>query len=411
VHPDPLNVVAPPEVNRYRDRAASLFASFSDAAPQWERDGVVPQELFARVGSDDLLRERWEKGEVEGLRKGLSLVAEASRLSGSAGLVIGLHSEAFLGTLHDARSDVQRATFEDGLRGGIVGCMASTEPEGGSDVASVRTVATRRGSGWHIFGSKRYITGGNSATHAIVSAAVVDEARRHPTLFLVPLEYAGVTRSVRFATLGLRGCDTAAIGFDTIVSDEHRVTPIGMGSVGLARALRRERLATCAQLVRGAEDALMLAIAFARQRPSGAHTLIDRQVIRHRLAELSARLYTSQAMLATAIIQIEMGQRCDTEVAMCKLVIAREVNAVLDGALQVFGARGYTEDYPIERWWRDARLARIGGGADEALCEALASRLDIGNEVVEDTLERMTSAVEDRVSAAGIHPPHNGPEL
>src|SRR6185503_19840715 len=159
-----------------------------------------------------------------------------------------------------------------------------------------------------------FITGGSTATHAVVSAAAVDGDDRRPTLFLVPLDAPGVTRHHRFATLGLRGCDTAAVGLDASLPDDHRITPVGLGLVGLARALRRERLATCAQLVTGASDALRLAAAFASRRPSGPGRLIDRQAVRHRLAELSSRLYGAQSLLSTAVTQIETGARGDAEV-------------------------------------------------------------------------------------------------
>jgi alkylation response protein AidB-like acyl-CoA dehydrogenase len=396
---DPLTDVCPAELEDYRAQIREVVDGWKGgAAAAWEVQGNIPTTVYQQLGG--AMQERWKSGDVSGLRHAAVLATEVARVSASLGIALGIHCEVFLNLLSRPRSTVLREAFMGGLDGRVIGCVASTEPEGGSALAEVRSVAipSGAGDGWQLQGTKRYITSGTTATHAIVSAAVPSSNGRQPTLFLVPLDHSGVRRLHRFDTLGMRGSDTAAIDFDLHLPDDHRLTGVGMGLMRLSAALTRERLVGGIQLVVRAADALRFVIAYCRhRRVGGDQRLLDQQAVRHRLADHAARIHAGQAAAVAILHQLERGEHADTETAALKLSAARTAQDVADDVVQLLGGRGYTADYPAEQWWRDARFARIGGGTDEVMREILARRLDRADPETEQLIHQIETSIDRRI--------------
>jgi alkylation response protein AidB-like acyl-CoA dehydrogenase len=367
-------------LDTYRCEARCVSAGWETEVGDWARNGHLPPRVFVELGEAKLFSRRWEPGRTPGLPLGLALVAELTRLSGGLGLAVGLHNEVFTGILTErARGDFQQSVRADALSGQAVGCVASTEPTGGSDVASARTRARRTGNGWHLVGSKRYITNAGVATHAIVLAQVEDGSAAKPALFLVSMRDPGVRVTGFFSTLGVRECDTAAIELDAHLEDNALIGTVGAGLVYLLRGLQLERIASAVQVLTGADTALGLAVAHARSRTQFGRRLIEHQALKHRLADAAADLAAAHALLDGIVDRAVDGHVDDREICALKLVSARTAGRVVDDALQVLGGRGYTANFPLERIQRDCRLARIGGGTDELMREMIGTGLDRPN--------------------------------
>ncbi|SFQ95819.1 citronellyl-CoA dehydrogenase [Lentzea waywayandensis] len=357
-------------VDDYRARVRRAIVGFVPCMPSWEEDGHLPRELFRSLAAAGAFRERWALGPVAGLPLARVLVEELAAHNGGAALAVSLHSEVFLHALH--RAGGQAEIIEGALDGSVIGCAAVTEPGAGSDVPAVTTSARREGDRWRLNGTKCLITNAGRATHVLVLART--DGARSFGLFVVPL--AGVTPTRFVPTLGVRSADTAVLDLDVTVSGTAVLGNPRAGLVQLLRVLDFERLAAAAGLVATARAAMTLALAHMRDRTAFSARLFDHQALRHRMAWHWARVSAVAALLDTAMTPVHGNEVSHSAVAAAKLVAARDCADAVDAAMQAFGGRGYTEDFPLARMYRDVRLTRIGGGTDEMLCEVIAANLD-----------------------------------
>jgi alkylation response protein AidB-like acyl-CoA dehydrogenase len=362
------------DAESYRGRVRETVSGWGDAPERWERERSLPSELFTQLGTEGLFRERWSSGVGPGLTRGLVLVEEVARVSSGAALGVMTHVEVFLGALvRLSRTVAQLELLEQGLSGEVVGCFAVTEDHGGSDIAAVRTTATPAGDGWRLQGAKRFVSNAGTATHALVLGRSVDlRPGRDLSLFAVPLD-ARVTTTAVHDKVGLNACAMADISFDVMLGPEALLGVPGAALLYLNRLLELERVSIAWQLLVASRSALGLAAAFARQRMVGAGPLIDKQAVRHRLADAQAALWPLEAMFAHVTAILVAGGSAPRESAGLKLASALGAGRILDDCLQVFGGRGALASYPLERWWRDARVARIGGGTDDVMREIVGS--------------------------------------
>ncbi|SMC52181.1 acyl-CoA dehydrogenase family protein [Lentzea albidocapillata] len=357
-------------VDDYRAEIRRVIAGFVPCMPSWEEDGHLPRELFSALAAAGAFRERWALGPVAGLPLARVLVEELAEHNAGAALAVSLHSEVFLHALHRAGGHAE--ILEGALDGSVIGCAAVTEPGAGSDVPAVTTSARREGDQWRLTGTKCLITNAGRATHVLVLARTGDA--RSFGLFVVPL--SGVTPTRFVPTLGVRSADTAVLDLDVTVPGTAVVGNPRAGLVQLLRVLDFERLAAAAGLVATARAAMALALAHMRDRTAFSARLFDHQVLRHRMAWHWARVSAVAALLDAAMKPGHGDEVSHSAVAAVKLVAASDCADAVDAALQAFGGRGYTEDFPLARMYRDVRLTRIGGGTDEMLCEVIAANLD-----------------------------------
>jgi alkylation response protein AidB-like acyl-CoA dehydrogenase len=362
------------DVARFRTGLVTAVHPLVCEADGWERDGHLPRELFAVLGTAGVFRDRWRHGPLGGLPLARAMVEELTVRNAGAALAVSLHSEVFLNALTVYGGDGHRTTREAALDGTAIGCTAITEPGGGSNIPGIATTAVREHERWRVQGSKRFITNVGRATHALVLARGGPGAAAC-TLFAVPLDHPGVRVTGFFRTLGMRSVDNGAIELDTTLP-EHMV--VGRPGAGLGMVLRMldfERLAAAVGLVAGARHTLRLAAAYMRQRTQFGKRLFDHQALRHRLADSWVQVEAAAALVDRAV-RPEHGRLSHHLVAAAKLAAVRAGAAAVDEALQIFGGRGYTDAYRLEQHYRDARLIRIGGGTDEMMREIVAARLD-----------------------------------
>jgi len=399
---DPTSPVAPlfADVADYRRRVHETVSSWGSAPDRWEREQRLPSALFAQLGTEGLFRERWASGVGPGLPHGLALVDELGRVSSGAALGVMTHGEVFVGALvRLARTASQLELLERALAGDAIGCFAVTEHHGGSDLAALRTTATPTGHGWRIRGGKRFVSNASTATHALVAARST-EARpdRDLCLFVVPLDGGVVTEAVH-EKVGVKACQMADLRFDTAVGTDALLGVQGAALLYLNRLLELERVSIAWQLLVASRSALGLAAAFARRRVVGAAPLIDKQAVRHRLADAQAALWPLEAMFAHVAGMIIGGGSAARETAALKLACAQAAGRILDDCLQIFGGRGCITSFPLERWWRDVRVARIGGGADEVMREMVGAAFSRPDRVYDPWLASLEP--DDLDSSAG----------
>jgi alkylation response protein AidB-like acyl-CoA dehydrogenase len=378
--PDPGPLTAAAEVDEFRMRVREALSVFDEeCVASWEAGGHIPRESAAELARRGIFRERWEHGAERGLPYLIALSQETARHSSGLALVAMGHSEMFIGALNWlAATASQRGLLADALDGRAVGCFAATEPHGGSSLAAIRTTAAATGTGWRLQGCKRYVSNLGEASHVLVLARP-QEARHEGdlSLFIVPLDKAGVSIDGFFDTVGIHACDVGQVTFDTDLPAEALLGNPGVGLLYASYLLHFERISICAQLLTSAGTALRLAAAYARWRTVGESRVMDKQVIRHRLAVCQAELWNLESRLRELTSRAQEQDRMPAhEIAALKLVAGETTGRIVDTCMQVLGARGCSASFPMERLWRDSRLARLGGGTDEVLTDLVASGID-----------------------------------
>jgi alkylation response protein AidB-like acyl-CoA dehydrogenase len=367
---------APNELDEYRRRVRGAVAALAPKAPEWESAGHLPRELFESLGAVGAFSQRWRLGPLKGLPYARALVEELAVFNAGAALAVSLHSELFVHALQRFGGEAQAGALQQALDGRLIGCMAITEPEGGSDVPSLSTRAVLSSDGWHLTGSKRYTTNIGVADNVLVLANSGSTGSSY-TLLRVPLGHPGIRVTGFFGTLGVRAADTGALDMDATLPAGHAVGRPGNGMAQVLKLLDYERVAAAAGLIAGARHALGLARAHLRTRTQFGKRLYDHQALAHAFADRWADVEAAAALLDATCSAGRGNQLPHHMVAATKLVAARTCSAAVDQALQFFGGRGYTDAYPLERYYRDARLTRIGGGTDEMMREIIATTLDV----------------------------------
>ena len=351
-------------------------------ADEWEEAGEFPNWVFKRLGELGFLGVHYPEeygGEGGDYLSGVVLAEEMMRCnSGGVALGVGVLTDMVCPLLHKIGSeDIKQRYLKPCLQGEKIGCLGISEPDAGSDVASIRTTAKWDGDNWIINGQKIFITNGNRADFAIVVAREPDsEGPKGVTLFVVDTDTEGFSVSRKLDKVGMRSSDTAELAFqDCVVPDENRLGEIGQGFYSIMWELQPERLYGALSSVAGAQITLDITIKYLKERQQFGRPIIKFQAIRHRLAELATELEAARQLSYHVASKINVGEFPAKEISMAKYFATRVSFKIADEALQLHGGYGYTTEYPIERIWRDSRLARIGGGTDEIMLEIISRQL------------------------------------
>ena len=343
----------------------------------WERDEGFPKELFRRVGELGFFGMKYPDS-VGGSGPDFladAVVTEELARAGSAGVSASLGAHKDLATLYvyNFGSAAQHETWlAPSLTGELVGGLAVTEPDAGSDVAGIKTRAVRDGDHWVINGSKIFITNGAWADYIVVAAKTDPDAGHSGlTLFVVDAGTPGFSqRKIRM--LGWRSGATGELSFsDVRVPDSHRLGDEGAGFLAIMNNFAWERLIMALAQVSGAQLAYDVAKAYALDRTAFGRPVGKFQVWRHRFADMATRIEAGRALTYNALRLYIAGENPIREVSMAKLYTSEVAVHVADECVQVHGGHGYTTEFPAERALRDARLGPIGGGTSEIMKEII----------------------------------------
>jgi len=273
--------------------------------------------------------------------------------------------------------EVKREFLAPSIAGDVVACLGVSEVGSGSDVASIRTTARREGGDYVINGGKMWTTNGTQADWMCLLANTSEGApHKNKTLICLPMKSKGVTVAKKIRKIGMMASDTAQIHFDDVrVPQRYRIGEEGMGFTYQMLQFQEERLWSAACNITALTRSINDTIDYARERRLFGSSVLDRQVVRFRLAELKTEVECLRALTYRAVERYVAGEDVTELASMAKLKAGRLAREVPDACLQYWGGMGYTWDNPVSRAFRDGRLTSIGAGADEVMLEIICKRM------------------------------------
>jgi alkylation response protein AidB-like acyl-CoA dehydrogenase len=306
---------------------------------------------------------------------------EISRGSGSLGTIVAAHTSLAGNMLYEFGDERQKETYLEPLNlGEDVGAFALSEAGAGSDVSAMETAARREGDEYVVDGSKLWISNGSVADTVVVFARTDEDAgNRGISSFVVrPDEDDGFHVEGTEHKLGDRGCPTAELRFDGMrLPAERRIGEEGRGFVQALKTLNGGRITIAARGVGIARAALDEARSYAREREQFGQPIGEFQSIKHKLADMDTKLQAAKLLMHRAADRKIRGEPYIKEAAQAKLYASEVSREVANEAIQVHGGYGYTTDFPVERFYRDAKLNEIYEGTSEIL------RNTIGDQVLD----------------------------
>ena len=304
---------------------------------------------------------------------------ELAYSSPAFGTIIGAHVGIAAKSIFVGGTDEQKEKYLKPLAAGEkLGAFALTEPTAGSDAAGIRTSAKRTADGFVLNGSKIWITNGGVADIYVVYANLEksDQDRGGITAFIVEKEFPGFSVGSIEHHMGIRGSSTAELIFeDCAVPAENLLGNPGAGFVYAMKALDSGRLGLGAGCVGMANRCLHLSQDFARQRVQFGQPIIKQQAIQFKLADMATEIEAARLMVYHGAWLYDTGQKLTKHCAMTKMFCSQVANRVAYDAVQVHGGMGYMTDYPVERFYRDARITEIYEGTTEIQKTVIAMQL------------------------------------
>jgi len=352
----------------------------------WEAKGFFPDDVFRRAGELGFLGlhypEEWG-GAGGDLAAEVVFIEELGKAGcGAIAMALGVQTDMATPAIAEFGSDDQKERYlRPAIAGTKIAAIAITEPDAGSDAASITTKGLRDGDVWRVNGRKMFITNGVRADFMTCVVRTGDEAgHRGVSLFVIDTDLPGVSVSRKLEKLGMRSSDTAEIALDDVPVPHANLIggEPGEGFPQLMWQLQFERMSGAAASIGTAERALAETIEYANQRNAFGKPLSGHQVIAHKLADAATELEAARALLYDTVWRLQQGEYPVMEISMAKKYAAQMLNRLVDTCLQVHGGAGYLDEVPISRVFRDARLQRIGAGTDEIMNEVIAKRMGLG---------------------------------
>lgn len=344
---------------------------------QWEADRETPRHIYKRFGEMGFLGLVYP--EAYG---GLNLdtffsvvyTEEMVRMnSGGFCTSIGAHAGLALAHINAEGNEAQKQKYlTAGIKGDLIGCLAITEPGGGSDVATLRTSAVRDGDHFIINGSKTFISNGVLSDYIIAAVRTGGEGAKGVSMVIIDRDTPGVS-ATKLEKLGWHASDTGEIAFDDVrIPVENLLGQENYGFFYIMQHFVSERLAMALIGVSQAQLAIDLALNYMAERKAFGRPINKFQVLRHRIAQLSSEVTMNRIFVYSLYERYGQQEYIIKEAAMAKLVATQLSDKVCYECMRIFGGYGYMESYPMARLLRDSQLGTIGGGTSEILCEIIA---------------------------------------
>jgi butyryl-CoA dehydrogenase len=373
-----------PEQKLLRDTARDVATKeILPRAAEIDRGHAFPHAIVSRLGELGLLGvavpEAWGGAGMDTVSYALAL-EEISRACASCGVIMSVQNSLVCGPLARSGTDAQRKRWlPDLATGKKIGAFALSEPEAGSDAASLRTTAVRKDGGWVLNGTKNFITNAPVASVLLVAASTDAKlGARGISVFLVPTDAPGVTIGKPDDKLGIRGAVSSQVFFADCHLDAGQDALLGAEGEGFKiamSALDGGRIGIAAQAVGIARAAFEDATRYALERKTFGHPIADHQAIQFKLADMCTEIDAARMLLWRAAAKKDAGGRYTSEAAMAKLFASEAANRAAKEGLQIFGGYGYLADFPAERHFRDAKITEIYEGTSEIQRLVIASSL------------------------------------
>jgi alkylation response protein AidB-like acyl-CoA dehydrogenase len=355
-----------------RDMARRFAAErLAPSSAEWDRTRHFPKDVIREMGELGLLGmlvpEEWDGAMIDSVAYAVAL-EEIAVGNGAISTIMSVHNSVGCVPILRYGNDAQKEEFLRPMARGVwLGAFCLTEPHAGSDASALRTRARRTNSGWVLNGTKQFITSGKNADIAIVFAVTdPDAGKRGISAFIVPTKTPGYRVASIERKLGQHLSDTAQIAFDDLeVPAENLLGAEGEGYRIALSNLEGGRIGIAAQSVGMARAALEAATAYASDRESMGSKLIGHQAVAFRLADMATRIEAARQLVLHAAALRDAGRPALKEASMAKLFASEIAEKVCSDAIQIFGGYGYTEDFPVERIYRDVRVCQIYEGTSD----------------------------------------------
>ncbi|MFG2942730.1 acyl-CoA dehydrogenase family protein [Streptomyces sp. NPDC048282] len=338
-------------------------------AAEEEDAGRFPREIFTLLSESGLLGLVYDAeygGGDQPYEVYLQVLEELAMARLTVGLGVSVHTLASYALAAYGTKQQQVEHLPAILGGGLLGAYCLSEPASGSDAASLRTRAVRDGDHWVINGTKAWITHGGIADFYTVMARTGGEGSHGITAFLVPGDAEGLSGAVPEKKMGMKGSPTAQVHFDDVrVPDERRLGEEGQGFAIALSALDSGRLGIAACSIGLAQAALDEAVAYATGRRQFGHPIADFQGLRFMIADMATQIEAGRALYLAAARLRDAGRPFAKQAAMAKLHCTDTAMKVTTDAVQILGGYGYTADFPVERYMREAKVLQIVEGTNQ----------------------------------------------
>jgi acyl-CoA dehydrogenase len=351
---------------------------------EWEDARWFPNSVFERMAELGFLGLKYpeEYGGQGGDYLHDAVLTEELTRAGSGGLSAGIGAHIGIATppvWKFGTEDQKQRFLAPAIRGEKIAALGITEPDAGSDVAGIRTLARRVDGGYVVNGSKTYITNGVRADFLVTAVKTTQEGGHQGISFLIlEKDMEGYSVSQKLEKMGWHASDTGELAFsDVFVPEENLLGEENRGFYLIMANFQWERLLMALGSVGSMFRMLERTIEFAGERHAFGRPIGKHQVIRHKIAEMAVKAETGRALTYNALRLFHEGHDAVKEVTMAKLKTQRDAFDVADEALQIHGGAGYMKEYEIERAVRDTRLGPIGGGTDEIMKEILGKILGL----------------------------------
>jgi alkylation response protein AidB-like acyl-CoA dehydrogenase len=350
-------------------------------ARAWDHQEKFPTEVVKALGElgalGILVSEEYGGAGMDSLAVAVA-VEEIARYDGSLALTVASHNG--LGTSHIRvfGNDAQRRRYLPRLAAGEwLGAWGLTEPGSGSDAAAMKTTAVRKGDHWVLNGSKMFITQG-TVGHVFVVLALTEPGRRQKgiTSFILERGMPGFSQRAIHGKLGMRSSDTAELIMENVeVPDSHRLGEVGMGFINTLQVLDKGRITIGALATGLARGALEESARYATERRAFGKVIGEFEAVRWMLADMQTELQAARLLVHRAAVMADTGRPYGREASMAKLFASEMATRACNKAVQIHGGYGYTKEFPVERYLRDAKLCEIGEGTSEVQRTVIAREL------------------------------------
>ena len=353
-------------------------------AEEWEEAGVYPREIFKRMGDLGFLGVSYPEEYGGGGGDYFTTIVFAEEISrcGALGFAMSVlvQTDIASSAIIDLGTHEQKLKYlKPVLAGEKIIALGVTEPNHGSDVASLETTAIKDGDHYIIKGSKIFITNGTQADLITLGVRTEPEkAEKGISLIIFETNTPGFSVGRKLKKMGMHSSDTAELFFDDcIVPAENLLGRKGEGFYAIMLGFENERLVGAAMSYSGAEVALELSLQYAKQRIQFGRPIGQFQVISHMLSEMATDIEAARQLTYHAAWLKSKGRPCRKEVHMAKVFATEIANQVANKAVQIFGGYGYMQEYEVERIYRDVRLANIGAGTSQIMKNIIAKQLGL----------------------------------
>ena len=348
---------------------------------KWEKQGFVDKQIWKKFGEMGYFGLNYPEA-FGGLNLDLFYTVvflEEMQKVNSGGFAAAMWAHAYLAMTHlnaEGSQFIKEKYLVPSINGEKVGCLCISEPFGGSDVAGMRTTATKQDNNYVINGSKTFITNGVFSDYLVVAAKTSPElGNKGMSIFVIDRETTGIS-ATNLEKLGWKASDTGEIAFDNVVVPAENL--LGEENKGFSYIMQHfasERLIMGINAHARAEFALDYAIQYMSERKAFGKTIDKFQALRHKVADMASEVEMCKEFNYAITNRLDKGHYVVKEASMSKLMSTKIADEVIYQCLQLLGGYGYMEEYPMARLLRDSRLGPIGGGTSEILREIIAKMI------------------------------------